>query len=742
VGGTIAGVAPIGTAAADSEETFSISYPSDKTISQGEQTTFEFSVEQVGEGPDGDGTASVIGWVGFRYLPDVADINGTPTEWKEYTIENNDTDQSIGWSRKSPTQGVWKWSTPEDMSKGDTHSFSVTIEVDSDAATGTHDISLHKVTYLSGFIYPETDQTQKFVSLTVEGANLELTVSGGEAVPGGTATVTYTLSNVGETTIGDDEYGFVHLDGTLPAGWTVLTEGDVEDGGVLDGGTWGDWVVEPGEEISANLEVSVPADSGPGVYNVTGTVETDSPVDSDPATVTVEKSFDPLVHGFGFENYDTPDRPSFGNVLSVVQGSLLTELENLDINTSTPGLETTLAVLLYSAFEGGLTNGHCLGMTLTAREYYNNGIPELEGYDPGLDSENAPVDIDIPAETAVDIVHNPENRGALNPVESDIDQRQQTQAFDSTYVLRYLGAFGAPSDGVGSLNYTALLKAIKERVEVNETAPIYLANTIESGHMVLAYDMTAPLRDGLPPVDETTDLNVSVYDPNYPFSTLRRLSFSRPSTDDEFDMESYDSNPAYERAAFIEDVSPDYEFFTGSETRNGLAEAVSRGLGDYLTVGVMSPVTVEVTGPDGSTLSQSGVGATELEDETGYEELHFGTGISPGDYDIEVTGTDDGEYTVEVQGVASDGGQINDSYTGSIESDETQTLTASVPDTPDEDGSVGSGDGNDGSIVDQYDSNNDGTIDIGELGTAASDFAMGDLSIGDLATVAAAFAGS
>jgi hypothetical protein len=46
------------------------------------------------------------------------------------------------------------------------------------------------------------------------------------------------------------------------------------------------------------------------------------------------------------------------------------------------------------------------------------------------------------------------------------------------------------------------------------------------------------------------------------------------------------------------------------------------------------------------------------------------------------------------------------------------------------------------SVVDEYDTNNDGTISITELGRGGADFASGELSITELGKLGAAFASS
>lgn len=53
-------------------------------------------------------------------------------------------------------------------------------------------------------------------------------------------------------------------------------------------------------------------------------------------------------------------------------------------------------------------------------------------------------------------------------------------------------------------------------------------------------------------------------------------------------------------------------------------------------------------------------------------------------------GEGEGEYTVESQVETVDGGQIDDSFSGSIREGESQTLTATVPEQEDTEGSISS----------------------------------------------------
>jgi len=136
-------------------------------------------------------------------------------------------------------------------------------------------------------------------------------------------------------------------------------------------------------------------------------------------------------------------------------------------------------------------------------------------------------------------------------------------------------------------------------------------------------------------------------------------------------------------------------------------------VGGLISVAANSPVEVAATAPDGTPFDRP----TEPIDGTPPEEMCYLTGADSGDYGIEVTGTGDGEYTIDIRGSVPGAGSVAGSVTGTISEGETRTLTATVPDDPGEEGSVG--DDDDDSIVDEYDANDDGDLSITELNQVA-----------------------
>ena len=133
--------------------------------------------------------------------------------------------------------------------------------------------------------------TSAVATVTVEqAAELTLSVSDATAEPGGTATVTYQLRNTGSTTVGGTNSLVAPVSGERPPGIN-MNEGPVADGGVVDGTVWTGWTADPGDELTADLELSLSEDLEPGEYEFTveAALDLDTVLDTTAGTVTVEE---------------------------------------------------------------------------------------------------------------------------------------------------------------------------------------------------------------------------------------------------------------------------------------------------------------------------------------------------------------------------------------------------------------------------------------------------------------------
>jgi len=112
---------------------------------------------------------------------------------------------------------------------------------------------------------------------------LELTASGGEADPGETVTVSFSVENTGSAT------GVVLNVTAMPDGWTVQAHEN-------DGGTWNGnenkWVwltVDSDETVEPSVTLAVPEDAS-GEHTVAATASTSETATSAEATVTVSSA--------------------------------------------------------------------------------------------------------------------------------------------------------------------------------------------------------------------------------------------------------------------------------------------------------------------------------------------------------------------------------------------------------------------------------------------------------------------
>ena len=440
-----------------------------------------------------------------------------------------------------------------------------------------------------------------------------------------------------------------------------------------------------GESESAGRELMNTDDGG---IVIGGEHIVEGSVDAHVFKIGGEEQFRPVQDGFGFTNYSTGTTPDFEELLNVVNSKYTPELENIGIGTSPPGFDVAVATALYFALDGGLTSGHCLGMVHTSQKYYNSGVPSLSAYE----SENS-----ADVTTASDIKHNPEESPNLDPVETDIDEIQHTQALQLRFALRYIAQVFAPPEGPGSIKHSEVLTAIENRITNGETASISIVgssgNLIDrflGGHQVLAYDFQSDNNS----IENSLNVRVSVYDPNYSAEyygdSTKYLNFSRTTTDEDFTIQytGRDSDN-YNKAIYLDEApASGLDFFADSDTVDGYKTALSGGFSGFISVGVKSPITVSVTAPDGTQVSQVEVPTEQLEQAIEYEEIYAGFGAEPGEYEIEVTGTDSGEYTIDLKASHEEGGTIDDSYTGTISEGSTHLFSATLPESADQSGSI------------------------------------------------------
>jgi len=402
-------------------------------------------------------------------------------------------------------------------------------------------------------------------------------------------------------------------------------------------------------------------------------------------TKTLEFSgFTPAIHGFGFGNWGGYDLLSFTQITSRIDDFIQSQLSSVAPGISEPpGFKLGLALFIEQGMEGiGWANGHCLGMVLTSRRYYNTEIPSLPAYDRPVETAR---DIQVPNSGFGD---DPtiEDVSELGPVETDIDTAQSDQLFDTEYILRHIAATYAPD----KIDDDGILREIDDQLSQGSYPELILPDTLFTGHSVLAYAIEGQL-------DDDESILVHIYDPNY--SSSQEMEFQANSSTGEYSFEGYER---YDTVYVSSEVDPDYDLLGSTSA----ATAVSNILTDYIVIGIngerdsidaattearseaTSPVEVSVTAPDGTELSPIDIPPEELQATFGYEQVVADFETSGTAYDIGVSADEATTYEVDVQGSRADGGVIDASVSERISEGETRTATATIPETEGEEGGV------------------------------------------------------
>lgn len=165
------------------EQNFEISVPESVEVESGERVTVDGSITQLASTPDPMSSRDITdlhGIVGFQTCPsDVTgadEIDCTPPSWTEYEIVDRSEEQG-DWSGSS-TGGEWRWTSPDDITNGETQSFSVTIEAPEDAESGSHELFIICWSYPAGPRILPQPQLDERTSITVS-----VTESGGSSQP-------------------------------------------------------------------------------------------------------------------------------------------------------------------------------------------------------------------------------------------------------------------------------------------------------------------------------------------------------------------------------------------------------------------------------------------------------------------------------------------------------------------------------------------------------------------------------
>jgi PGF-CTERM protein len=216
------------------------------------------------------------------------------------------------------------------------------------------------------------------------------------------------------------------------------------------------------------------------------------------------------------------------------------------------------------------------------------------------------------------------------------------------------------------------------------------------------------LRDNFSGVDyrERSQVTVAVGTgeaPDIEFDTSG--SETTPITDDNGNLYQ-----TYDRLMYIGGTGVDLGGLVVSGTIE-LSRYLGEAFGNVASFLTQSPISLNIVAPDGEELKRISADF-ESDQPTEYDDVWVRFDAPTGEYDIEVVGEGEGEYTVESHVETISGGQIDDSFSASIQEGESQTLTAMVPEQEGSEGSIDlsteSGqDGTEGSVDDTTDGADD-----------------------------------
>lgn len=262
--------AVLGSAAgpvAAQEQKFEISVPDSVEVEPGESTTFEMSITQRAATPDDSGDVTELhGVVGFQTCPsDVVgsdEIECTPPSWTEYDVVDHSEEQGE-WNASS-TGGEWRWTSPDDITEGDTRSFSVTIEVPEDAESGSHEVFVICWSYPAGPQILPQPQLDERASVTVSVSD-----GIGDAV---NATINAFDPPTGTYQTGERASAAVTLEHTGNESHTFYVGyGVVDPSGTIwdnDGSTHEPVTLAPGETETVSVDWITEPIAPSGTYNV------------------------------------------------------------------------------------------------------------------------------------------------------------------------------------------------------------------------------------------------------------------------------------------------------------------------------------------------------------------------------------------------------------------------------------------------------------------------------------------
>ena len=440
-------------------------------------------------------------------------------------------------------------------------------------------------------------------------------------------------------------------------------------------------------------------------------------------TVDAPDRFDPKFHGFGFVNwggdgeflFDPPHQHQ-----TIAEEAFQTQFDQEwlpELESAVPvpipkNVGIVLASALYETLRNGPkklhSGGHCFGMCVLAREYFEGKIPE-----------QLPSDI----VTASDIS---QPTGQYADVGAQIDSRHRTQALDNDIMKRAGNVSPNSGSAEEPIDAQAEVDGIRSAVEEHGTALVCIGSSPTNQdtpddflHQLIGYDVE--IEGGS--LDTADTAVITVYDPNLSAQSYDdeykklRIDVSGPTVHPIQDNEDYTNSTRTDRLRLIGPRRTDFMGALKFSVRMAL-DFLSNYVEGFISIVANSPVRIDAVAPDGTQLPHP----EGPVDGVPPSEMVYLTDATPGDYEIQVEGTDNGEYGLEIRGGTPDGGRIDSSVTGEISAGETQSITATVPEDSSEEGTASAPSGSD---PDESNADDEASGDDDESGDGDDGFGPG-----------------
>ncbi|WP_238532770.1 hypothetical protein [Halalkalicoccus jeotgali] len=355
-------------------------------------------------------------------------------------------------------------------------------------------------------------------------------------------------------------------------------------------------------------------------------------------TTSMESTFDPSRHGFGFYNWRIREGPYPGTPPDAIDDGWRESFERAFDRRLSELPAGVVGALSRHAREGLLeavrTDGYCYGMIFAAQRYFER--PET-----------------IPADfgTASEITHpHAPLSGEATPVLEDLIDYQTAQYVDFHAWLGRYALFDA-----SLIDYESQIPDLLAAVDAFGTAAITLfTESSVRSHQVLVYDYErSPGR-----------LVLFAYNPNYTAATYEEYTYT-------VEVDTSGASPVprpTEHAGYDQFVHNEYDRAIRTRRESAGAGPLADGnslyerlFGTTLFVDADPAVRTIVVDPAGRRLDHT----------AGPEPLHYRYGAPEGTYTIVLRGREDAEYAVGIHAASQHRTFLDETVEGSLEAGET-----------------------------------------------------------------------